>query len=87
MINQSDEYKKLVEQSQIPAEDKGLWLKNADTLAGSVLENLIYLFQEMPNSLIWLNGNLKRKIEAVKSGDKDAWSRIITDEKNKISEI
>ena len=82
-----DEFKILVNSAPIAEGDKVIWIKNADGLGDFFLEQLVTVFTEMPDQIVWLTDNLKKKTAALTSGDKQEWQKIVEEEKEVFSRL
>lgn len=72
----------LISKSNIAAEEKQCWQQVVSQLSESDINDLIGIFQKDANTAISLSQSLKEKLEAVKSGDPEAFDQsFINDEK------
>ena len=76
-----EEFKDLIKSAPIAEGDKVIWLRSADGLGDFFLEQLVLVFSEMPDQIVWLTENLKKKTAALAAGNKLEWEKIIEDEK------
>jgi len=77
----------LINSSSLSEEDKEAWIKYASSLSDNLLEHLIYLFNELPDTVTWLNTSLRRKVDALKNNDSQAWTAIVEEERQMINNI
>lgn len=76
-----DEFKSLVNSAPITEGDKAIWLRSVDGIGDFFLEQLVIVFSEMPDQIVWLTENSKKKTAALAAGDKQEWEKIVEDEK------
>lgn len=81
-----DDYKKKilshVYQASLPAEDVSLWEKVITNVPDELVSDLLHFIETTPDSINFLNKNLKKKSEFIKGGDEKLLEEIFTEQKD-----
>ena len=80
-----EELKKIIEESSLSEEDKEVWRRAIELNEPELLEMVYNYLAEEPGKLAWLTEMLKKKMEALKNGDKDLWEEIVKGEVEEIN--
>lgn len=86
-MDKASHLKSLINKAKLSAEDKERWQNMTAGVPDFYLSNLIYMIEQVPDGLMWLNQNLKDKIEVLKKKDKAAWSAFVKKEKEDLQKL
>lgn len=78
--------KTYIQGSSLSEEDKEMWIGGMEHLDEETAQDILSYLEEFPQDIGWATETLKRKAEAIKSNDDEAWSEIVAEEKNKLDE-
>jgi hypothetical protein len=81
MDNPRDKILSSVHQASFSAEDVSLWERVLAKTPDELLLDLAHFIEMSPNSINYLNENLKKKAEALEKGDEKLLDEVLTDQK------
>lgn len=70
----------IINTSNLTAEDKELWQQAIENLEEDDLQAILDILNEDPSQLSFLTGNLRTKVNALKSDDQNAWDLAVSEE-------
>jgi len=82
-----EELRQLIGQAGIAEEDKGLWLDALKNATPEVLMSILSYFQEFPDKIAWATELFKRKLDASKKKDANAWNKILSEEEEELAKV
>jgi len=85
--NFSEELEEYITKSSLSEEDRRLWVAMLKKAAPEVAFSILSYFQEFPDKMQWATDILKRKIEAMKTRNKAAWSQILAEEEQELTHL
>lgn len=83
----SEEFAEYIEQASLSEDDKRFWLKMLKKAAPEVAFSILSFFQEFPDKIQWGTDILKRKVEAMKTRNKEAWNQILAEEERELTNL
>jgi len=83
----TDDLKQLIAKADISDKDKGLWLDALKNATPEIAMSILSYFEEFPDKIAWATDLFKRKVEAVKTKDEQAWNKILADEEAELASI
>ncbi|MBI3335509.1 MAG: hypothetical protein HY001_03360 [Candidatus Portnoybacteria bacterium] len=81
------ELKTFIQNSSLSDDDKNFWVEALKNAAPEVAISILSYFQDFPDKIQWATDMLKRKVEAIKSKDENAWNQILTEEEAELEKI
>lgn len=75
-----EEFAECVEKASLSEDDKRFWITMLKKAAPEVAFSILSFFQEFPDKIQWATDMLKRKVKAMETRDKEAWSQILVEE-------
>lgn len=81
------EFNDILAQSSLSEEDKKFWTKALKNAAPEVVFSILSYFQEFPDKIGWATDMLKRKVDAMKSKNQEAWNKILSEEEQELANI
>lgn len=85
--NFSEEIEEYITNASLSEEDRRLWLSMLKKAAPEVAFSILSYFQEFPDKIQWATDMLKRKIQAMKTKNKAAWTKILAEEEQELSNL
>ena len=79
------ELKEVLKNSSLAENDKSIWQEFINRAPANQLVPIIEAIRALPDSLAFLNENLKEKIKAISQGDNDALNKIFKGEEKYLS--
>lgn len=83
----TDELKNVIASSPLSQEDKDLWVSALQNAPEDVVFSMLSYFQEFPDKMGWATQTLRRKIEAMKHNDMNAWQEILAEEEAELANM
>lgn len=81
MDNPRDKILSSIRQASFSAEDVSLWERVLAKIPDELLPDLAHFIEMSPDSINYMNENLKKKAEALEKGDEKILDEIFTDQK------
>jgi tRNA U34 2-thiouridine synthase MnmA/TrmU len=86
-MNSIETLKKLIQDSPLSLEAKKKWEKGICFFNDQQIKALISLLKENPNEILELDRNLEEKLKIIRAKDKEAWRKLMEEERKKISDF
>ena len=82
-----DELKAFIQNSSLSDEDKKFWVEALKNATPEVAISILSYFQDFPDKIQWATDMFRRKVEALKTKDENAWNQILTEEEAELERI
>jgi len=80
-ISEIDKY------SDFSDEDKNIWKERIKIMPPEYVLFLLDLFENSPEDIRWLNQNIKEKEKILENRDKQAWQKLLEEEKQYLGKL
>lgn len=77
-----EEILSIIGKASLPFADVKNWEKVLENVPPELCPNVLYFLKLSPNSIPFLNENLKKQIEAVENLDENLWYHVLDEQKN-----
>ncbi|PIQ75570.1 MAG: hypothetical protein CO001_00925 [Candidatus Portnoybacteria bacterium CG_4_8_14_3_um_filter_40_10] len=81
LISEIDKY------SDFSDEDKNIWKERIKIMPPEYVLFLLDLFENSPEDIRWLNQNIKEKEKILENRDKQAWQKLLEEEKQYLGKL
>lgn len=81
MSDKISRFKKILEKSELNGREKALWSYFALNSSEKILSAVLEILEEKPEMIKFMTDNLQKKLEVLKTQDKEGWERLIKEEK------
>lgn len=85
--NLVEELYSFIQASSISQDDKNVWIEALKNATPEVAFSILSYFQEFPDKIAWATDIFKRKIQAMKNKDSEAWNQILADEEAELARV
>jgi len=81
LISEIDKY------SDFSDKDKNIWKERIKIMPPEYVLFLLDLFENSPEDIRWLNQNIKEKEKILENRDKQAWQKLLEEEKQYLGKL
>lgn len=85
--NFMEELKAFIQNSSLSHEDKNFWVEALKNATPEIAISILSYFQDFPDKVGWATDMFKRKVEALKTKDENAWNQILAEEEAELEKI
>jgi len=82
-----EEVAEYMEKASLSEDDRRFWSEMLKKATPEVAVSILSYFQEFPDKIQWATSILKRKVEAMKTRNKEAWSQILSEEEQELTNL
>ena len=76
-----------IQNSSLSDEDKNVWIKSLKNATPEIAISLLSYFQDFPDKVQWATDMFKRKVQALKTKDENAWNQILAEEEQELAQL
>lgn len=83
----TDELKTFIQASSLSEEDKNFWINSLKNATPEIAISILSYFQDFPDKIQWATDIFRRKVQALKTKDENAWNQILTEEEAELERV